>query len=151
MYRTRDGVLVGAAMWMPPTATAAKALAKRLLGDAARHREVLVLSRLVVVPGEPQNAAGILLAASTRAVLRDPRWSLLVTYADQAQGHSGTIYKATNWTIDGETKPQTKWTIDGRQVSRLSTHSRTVADMRALGAVPSVSRKFRFFKLKAPT
>ena len=47
LRRRSDGAIVGAALWMPPTATAAKALARRLLGTDLRHREVLVLSRLV--------------------------------------------------------------------------------------------------------
>jgi len=142
----REGVLVGAALWMPPTAGAAKALALRLLGDVNRHKQVLVLSRLVVAPSEPRNAAGLLLGQSTREVIRARRWALLVTYADEAQGHTGTIYRATGWEFDGVTAPQTAWHIDGRQVSRFSTRSRTFAEMAALGAVRSSSRKRRFVK-----
>lgn len=149
LLRVSDGRLVGAALWMPPTAAAAKARAKASLGSSDRHREVLVLSRLVVAPGEPQNAAGMLLGQSERLVRRDPRWALLVTYADQAQGHAGTIYKATNWTPDGLTKPEPRWAdASGAQVSKVSTKSRTVAQMLAAGCVRlPPSSKLRFVKV----
>lgn len=146
MIMRKNGIAVGAALWMPPTAGAAKALAKKHLGSPDRHREVIVLSRLVVVDGEPQNAAGMLLGTSTREVIDAGRWSLLVTYADEAQAHKGTIYRATGWAFDGRTAPQAVWHVDGQQVSRLATKSRTVADMLALGAARSSSSKLRFIK-----
>lgn|GEM_PF-4705523 len=146
----REGVIVGAALWMPPTARAAKGLALRLLGDAERHKQVLVLSRLVVAPSEPKNAAGLLLGQSTRQVIRAKRWALLVTYADEAQGHTGTIYHATGWEFDGWTVPTKTWHLNGRQVSAyVASTPRTIAQMSALGATFFVSRKRRFVKLVA--
>ena len=150
LIRRVDGECVGAALWMPPTAGAAKGLARMHLEDSLRHREVLVLSRLVVAPGEPQNAAGMLLGASERLIRTDSRWSLLVTYADTAEGHVGTIYRATNWNADGETKPTTRWVepISGRMVARLSTKSRTAQQMIDAGFVRGAdSRKIRFVKV----
>lgn len=79
---------VGAALWMPPTRVAA-------LSVSEDWRNVLCLSRFVIAPGEPQNAAGILLAWSIR--LLSARWHTLLTYADTRHGHTGTIYRATNW------------------------------------------------------
>jgi hypothetical protein len=143
----KDGRLVAACLWMPPTARAAKALAGTYLGSIDRHREVLTLSRLAVDEAEPQNAASILLGASTRDVLRDGRWHLLVTYADDGQGHSGTIYKATGWTAAGQTKPTAGWWRDGALISRKAGRSRTAGEMRAMGAVPRVSVKHRFIKV----
>jgi hypothetical protein len=61
----------------------------------------LMLTRLVVHPDMPTNAASFLLAASMRLIDRQT-WPVLVTYADTALGHTGAIYKATNWTYDGE-------------------------------------------------
>lgn len=151
LFRRVDGALVGAALWMPPTAGAAKGLALTHLGSQDRAREVLVLSRLVVAPGEPKNAAGLLLGASTRLVLADERWSLLVTYADEAEGHTGTIYRATGWTPDGWTQLRARW-IDpatGRRVATKAKANRTHAEMHALGYVRlEDSRKARFVKLR---
>lgn len=60
----------------------------------------LMLTRLVVDPSVPTNGASFLLGRSMRLIDRE-RWPVLVTYADTGQGHTGAIYKATNWTLDG--------------------------------------------------
>lgn len=77
---------------------------------------VLALSRLVIHPGAPHNAASFLLARSVK--LLDPRWECLVTYADTWQGHTGTIYKASNWHYVGLTDPEWVYTKNGRNRSR---------------------------------
>ena len=136
----RNGRAVGAALWMPPTRVAAESV-------SPDWRNVLCLSRLVVAPGEPQNAAGILLSASMR--LLPERWHTLLTYADTRMGHTGTIYKATNWRCLGQTKGDPVWVdADGRQVARKATKSRTAGQMLALGlkrlpALPKVKFVFR--------
>lgn len=123
----RAGTLVGAALWMPPTKPCAQSV-------HADWRRVLALSRLAVSPAEPQNAASLLIGASVRLIRRARRWAALVTFADESQGHTGTIYRATNWTYLGRTRPEARWVDSaGRQVARLATRSRTRAQMEALG------------------
>lgn len=130
MFRVSDRVMVGAALWLPPTARAAKSLAERHLGGSDRRAEVLTLSRCACIPGAPANLTGMMIAASERRVRDDKRWSLLVSYADGGEGHIGTIYRATGWVDDGDTKPETRWRdAHGRLVSRHSTRGRTVAQM----------------------
>lgn len=125
----RDGKVVGAALFLPPLPPAAKKHAK------SDPKKVTTLSRLVVAPGEPQNTAGMLIGAALRHLRKDKRYDTVLTFADTSQGHTGTVYKATNATSCGLTKPEPYW-IDpktGRRVSRKATRSRTVAEMRALG------------------
>jgi hypothetical protein len=90
---------------------------------------------MVVEPGVPKNACTFLMARSIRMIKKDGRFVSLVTYADEAQGHVGTVYKAANWEYVGVTGPYPKW-IDpttGRQVASLATKTRTNAKMRELG------------------
>lgn len=123
----RGGVLVATALWLPPTVTCARTVHED-------WRRVLALSRLAVAPGEPQNVASMLIGACLRSLRREGRWAALVTFADESQQHTGKIYRATNWIYQGRTKPESRWVApDGRQVSRLSTKSRTRAEMEALG------------------
>ena len=123
----RGDTLVGAALWMPPTKVCAQTV-------HPEWRRVLALSRLAIAPGEPQNAASILIGESVRRIRRDRKWKALVTFADESQGHSGTIYRATNWVYVGRTKPEPRWEdASGRQVARKATKSRTAAQMDALG------------------
>jgi hypothetical protein len=119
----------GIAWWIPPTKAAA------LANYPADWKAVLVLSRLVVHPDEPQNAASFLIAQSIKLIRKDPRWKFLLTYADEWQRHSGTIYRATNWKPLGTTAPEATW-LDraGRMISRKAgPRSRTKAEMLSLG------------------
>jgi hypothetical protein len=120
---------LGVAWWLPPTKAAA------LATYPANWQGVLSLSRLVIVPDTPKNACSFLLAASMKRIDR-VRWPCLVTYADTWQGHVGTIYKATNWTYVGKTKPTAVWVRDGRVIARKAgARTRTKQEMLALGCV----------------
>jgi hypothetical protein len=98
-------------------------------------KAVLVLSRLVIHPDMPQNAASFLIMQSVKLIRLDPRWEYLLTYADEWQKHSGAIYKATNWKSLGKTAPEATWVdTEGRMVARKAgPHTRTKAEMIALG------------------
>ena len=101
----------GVALWIPPTRTAAATLTQNWQG-------VLSLSRLVVDPMIGTNGASFLLGRSMRLIDRE-RWPVLVTYADTSHGHTGAIYKATNWTSLGEVPAGDTWEDErGRQCGR---------------------------------
>ena len=134
------GRLAGVALWIPPTKAAAQVVA----GDD--WQGVLSLSRLAIEPDMPTNAASFLLGRSMRLIDRD-RWPVLVTYADTAQGHTGAIYRATNWMCDGEVPAGDTWVMpDGSQCGRKrGGRTLTAAEMRAIGAERSASLpKIRF-------
>ena len=120
---------VGIAWWIPPTKSAA------LANYPENWRAVLVLSRLVVHPGQAQNAASFLIGRSINLIRKDLRWEYLLTYADEWQKHSGAIYRATNWTSLGKTKPEATWVdSEGRMVARKAgPHTHTKAEMESLG------------------
>lgn len=131
------GFLVGVAQWLPPTRPAAESVA------GERWREVLSLSRLCVLPDVPKNACTYIIANSIKRIRKEGRFSVLLTYADQSQGHTGLIYKAAGWIKLSLTKPTRRW-IDpatGRQVSVLATKSRTKEQMLELGYVQTEPRK----------
>ena len=67
---------------------------------------MLALTRLVVCPDVPRNAASFLLSRSVKLIRKDGRFECLVTYADEWQGHKGQIYKACNWEYVGRTNPE---------------------------------------------
>lgn len=128
LFRRGGDEPLGVAWWLPPTKVAAQSVCED-------WRRVLSLTRLVVVPDMPTNAASFLLGASIRLIRQDGRWCHLVTYADEGQGHRGQIYRATNWHYAG-TRPGDPVYVDegGRQVARKSaSKSRTHAQMLELG------------------
>jgi hypothetical protein len=128
LYRRSGMALMGVAWWLPPTRVACESVNK------AQWQRVLNLTRLVIVPEVPKNAATFLLGRSISLIRRDGRFVSLVTYADESQGHAGGIYKASNWDYVGRTGPYPRWVdVNGRQVSPKATTNRTKAQMLELG------------------
>lgn len=124
----QSGTLTGVVQWLPPTRVACESV------NHPQWQRVLSLSRMVVLPGAPKNAASFLLARSIRKIKRDRRFVSLVTFADESQGHSGHVYRAANWQYVGRTGPYPRWLgPEDRQVSVKATKSRTKAQMQALG------------------
>ena len=82
---------------------------------------VLELNRLCVDDNAPRNASSVLVGGSLRLL---PRPSVVVSYADGAQGHVGYIYQATNFVYYG-----TATTHDGEYESPDGqiVHSRTMS------------------------
>lgn len=122
-----DAQCLGVAWWIPPTKSAA------LATYPENWQGVLCLSRLVILPDVPKNGATFLLSQSRKQIDRTV-WPCLVTYADEWQGHKGTIYLADNWKFVGKTKPERVYIKNGRMRSRKSgPHTRTHAEMLAFG------------------
>ena len=79
----------------------------------------LQLSRLVVRPDAPKNAASFLLRRSM-GLLDRRQWPVLLTYADSGQGHTGAIYRATGWVPDGKCGGWNYYDpVTGRQLSSI--------------------------------
>ena len=129
LYRKSDDKLHGVAWWLPPTKVACVSVNKD------NWKRVLSLTRLVMIPETPKNACSFLLGKSVKMIKQDNRFVSLVTYADDAENHTGQIYKASNWDYIGVTGPYPKW-IDprtGRQVAKKATKNRRKAEMLSLG------------------
>jgi hypothetical protein len=130
----------GVALWLPPTKPAAVSVA----GES--WRGVLALSRLCVADDVPKNGASFLLGASMAMLDRD-RWPVLLTYADTALGHTGGIYKATNWRCLGEVPGADNW-IDSAGIRRgrkRGGRNYSAMEMRELGYTRLPSRpKIKF-------
>ena len=109
------------------------------------YKDVLTLSRFVLIPDMPKNSASFLLGSSIREIKKLNRYNCLVTYADTSENHTGTIYKATNWTYIGTVKGAAKYTDkDGKLVCRKSTKTRSAATMKRLYKYEGYSIKHKF-------
>lgn len=130
LFRRDDDKLQGVAMWLPPTKPAAVSV------DPERWRGVLALTRLVVDDDVPTNGASFLLGGSMRRLDR-ARWPVLLTYADTALGHTGAIYRATNWEYVGQRPGSDNWIgPDGQRRGRKrGGRNFSAAEMRAMGYV----------------
>lgn len=140
LFKKGSDECVGVAWWIPPTKGAA------LATWHGPFTEVLALSRLAIAPEVPKNAAVFLMMNSVKLIKKAKRFKCLVTYADDWQGHVGTIYKAGGWEYRGKTAPEATWVKpDGQMVARKAgPKTRTKAEMLALGYI----MKGRFSKHK---
>lgn len=111
----------GATWWMPAAPAAARAY-------WPRPNNALSLSRLVIIPGAPKNAATFLLMRSVKML--PERWECLLTYADTWQGHTGHIYRAAGWEYLGLTEAKPIFMKDGKMVAtKAGPRTRTYAEM----------------------
>lgn len=128
LFRKGEPELKGVAWWLPPTRVACESVNRK------EWKRVLSLSRLVILPDAPKNAASFLLSRSVRLIRDEGRFVSLVTYADTEQGHTGAIYKAANWRYDGLTSAYPVWVDEaGRRVAPKATRNRTKAEMLTRG------------------
>jgi hypothetical protein len=94
-----DGVLIGAVVYaLPPSQTSVR------YGGPTWE-----LARLYITDEAPCNTESWLIAQSIRLVrTTDPTVENLVSYADPSAGHTGIVYKASNWIADGRTDDERK-------------------------------------------
>jgi hypothetical protein len=129
LFSRTDTALMGVVQWIPPTRAAAETV------NRESWQQVLALSRLCIHPDVPTNGASFLMARSIRLIQQEGRFVSLVTYADEWQGHTGAIYRATNWTYVGMTAPEATFVLEGRMIARKAGgKTRTRAEMAELGA-----------------
>jgi hypothetical protein len=123
--------LVGACVF-----TAGARHAHRLLAGA-RPADVATLARFWMADGLPPNNESRVLALILHELRRDGGFRLLVSFADPAAGHVGTIYQASGWTYLGETEPERYFVLDGQRIHPRSASARfgsnSVAHLRRTG------------------
>lgn len=95
-----DGdTMVGAMMY----GGLAMANAWKKYGDS--DAEVIELRRLVLIDDTPRNSESYFIGHTLRWLKRNTKVKTIVSYADPNYGHSGVIYRATNFEHVGMTSP----------------------------------------------
>ena len=72
---------------------------------AAYYLDYLELSRLCLLDEAPRNSESYFIAQTLRYLKRYTKILGVISYADPTAGHSGTVYKASNFIFVGKTKP----------------------------------------------
>ena len=132
--------------------------AHRLVAGASRS-DCIVLTRFFLDDQLPRNSASRVLGISLRALKKNTDLKFVVSYADPAFGHSGVIYRASNWTFSGWSQATTLYDF-GDGIARhprtvgASLGTRSAAHVRKMGLAPSLilqPRKLRFIFFLDPT
>lgn len=77
--------------------------------------KVLELRRLCLVDDTPKNAESFFVGWSIRWLKKNTDWEYIISYADEEQGHSGVIYRASNFKYLGKTSPGRSLEVDGKK------------------------------------
>jgi hypothetical protein len=73
--------------------------------EAVGADRIATLARLWLSDALPTNAESRVLGIILRQLRREKRYVAVVTHADPAVGHTGTIYRASGWLFLGDTEP----------------------------------------------
>jgi len=108
--------MIGAMMYAHPSmpATAAKY-------NPINHDKCLELRRLVCIDDTPKNTESYFIGKTLRWLKQNTDMEVIVSFADQHHGHTGVIYKATNFDYLGETGKGRILMVDGKEM-----HSRSL-------------------------
>ena len=112
--------MIGAMLYAIPSmpATAAKY-------NPINPSKCMELRRLVCVDDTPTNTESYFIGQTFRWLKQNTDIEGIISFADQHYGHSGVIYKATNFEYLGETAPARGLMVDGKEY-----HSRSLNQHR---------------------
>jgi hypothetical protein len=80
-----------------------------------KESDVIELRRLCCVDDTPKNTESFFIGQTLRCLKNNTDIKVIVSYADAHYGHSGTIYKATNFFHGGMTSKSRVIMMDGKQ------------------------------------
>ena len=115
----KNEILVGVVTYGSPPS---QSLCKGIAGD--KHKKKVIELNRLVLKNNLKNEASILVGNSLKLL---PKPSIVVSYADTSQLHTGFIYQATNFLYTGISKKRTEW----RMVNS-NKHSKTICEKYSL-------------------
>ena len=129
-----NGKMEGAITYGPPNAT-------DLAGYWEKHTQAAwwEIKRLVMSPLCPKNSESRFIAITIKMLCKKCIVNGIVTYADDSQGHTGVIYKASGFKFLGITAAKKDFWVDGKIQQRGKTKG-------VNGEWKNRSRKWLFIK-----
>ena len=76
--------------------------------------KVLELRRLCLIDATPKNAESFFVSRTIKWLKGNTDWEFILSYADMEQGHSGVIYRASNFEYLGVTGAGKTLEVDGK-------------------------------------
>ena len=77
--------------------------------------KVLELRRLCLIDETPKNAESFFVSRSIKWLKQNTDWEFILSYADTEQGHTGVIYRASNFEYLGVTGAGKTLEVDGKK------------------------------------
>ena len=118
------GVFAGGRLLGTIALNAGPIAAPKLVGGATTH-DTLTLARLWLADELSANSESRVLGLLVRLLRRHTAVRFLVSYADPAAGHVGTVYQAAGWLNTGTSEAQPLMSLDGGP----PRHTRSIASV----------------------
>jgi hypothetical protein len=83
--------------------------------------KVLELRRLACIDETPKNTESFFVSKTLKWLKKNTDYRVIISYADPEHGHTGVIYKASNFELVGRTSPGTAIEYGGKRF-----HNRTI-------------------------
>lgn len=83
---------------------------------------IFEIKRLALSDLLPKNSESRVISIGIKLLRKSTTVRAIITYADSAVGHTGTIYRATNFTYLGLTAPKKDFWVNGKIQERGKTH-----------------------------
>ena len=112
--------MIGAMMYSHPSMPATAAKYNPINPD-----KCLELRRLVCIDDTPKNTESYFIGQTFKLLKQTTDMEVIVSFADGYHGHTGVIYKATNFDYLGETAKGRILMVDGKE-----THSRSLNQIK---------------------
>lgn len=77
--------------------------------------KVLELRRLCLIDSTPKNAESYFVSRTIKWLKQNTDWEFILSYADMEQGHTGVIYRASNFEYVGVTGAGKTLEVDGKR------------------------------------
>jgi hypothetical protein len=77
--------------------------------------KVLELRRLCLIDSTPKNAESYFVSRTIKWLKQNTDWEFILSYADMEQGHTGVIYRASNFEYVGVTGVGKTLEVDGKR------------------------------------
>jgi hypothetical protein len=77
--------------------------------------KVLELRRLCLIDSTPKNAESYFVSRTIKWLKQNTDWEFILSYADMEQGHTGVIYRASNFEYVGITGAGKTLEVDGKR------------------------------------
>lgn len=101
---------------------------------ASCEKDVIELRRLCCIDNTPKNTESYFIGKTLKWLKRNTKVKIVLSYADASQGHSGVIYRASNFQHVGMTSPGRVILWNGKQYhdKTIRTYYVNVAGVKAL-------------------
>ena len=137
--------MIGAMMYAHPSMPAT---AKKY--NTINPDKCLELRRLVCIDDTPKNTESYFIGKTLRWLKQNTDMEVIVSFADQHYGHTGVIYKATNFEYFGETAKGSTLMVDGKEMHSRSMNQIHIPYSREINRRYKAGDKNIFWKKTEP-